>query len=146
MTPGSWRAVLLVALGGALGSVARYLTGLWLPPAASGVLAGVPMGTLTVNVGGAFLIGALLGALPPNAGPDASLPWLRLLLATGFCGGFTTFSALSAETLALLTSGRTVRAGVYVMLTLLLGLSATWIGLRTGTALADRIPRFTPFP
>jgi CrcB protein len=146
MTPVSWRAVLLVALGGALGSAARYLTGLWLPPASTGVMAGLPVGTLTVNVGGAFLIGALLGVLPPNAASDGSLPWLRLLLATGFCGGFTTFSALSAETLALLNTGRTARAGVYVMLTLVLGLSATGIGLRTGTALADRLLRFTSFP
>ncbi len=146
MTPVSWRALLLVAVGGALGSVARYVTGLWLPPASTGVMAGLPLGTLLVNVTGALFIGTLIGGLPQGATPDGSLPWLRLLLATGFCGGFTTFSALSAETLTLLMTGRTARAGAYVLLTLLLGLGATWIGLRLGAAIADRFPRVTPFP
>jgi len=146
MTPGSPRTLLLVALGGALGSVARYLTGLWLSPVSNGVMAGLPAGTLLVNVAGAFLIGLVLGWLPSSTGLDGSVPWLRALLAAGFCGGFTTFSALSAETLALLSAGRTARAGAYVMLTLLLGLAATWIGLRLGAAMAVRSARVLPLP
>lgn len=146
MTAFSLRAVLLVALGGALGSVARYLAGLWLLPATSGGLAGIPLATLLVNVAGSLLIGLLIGWFPTGASPEGSLPWLRLLLATGFCGGFTTFSAFSAETLTLLTGGRVARAATYGLLTVGLGLTATWLGWRLGSAVGGRLPAVPPLP
>lgn len=110
-------ALVAVALGGALGSVVRYLVGLWLSPAAI-----VPLGTLLVNVIGAGLIGVIAKQF---AGTEPSSLW-RLALATGFCGGFTTFSAFSIETLQLLQQGRALRAVLYVLLTVCLGFAATW--------------------
>ena len=122
MTPTlSVSALLVVALGGALGSVARYAAGVWLLPVGDGF----PVGTLMVNVIGAYLIGCFARlALTTDADH-----LLRLALITGFCGGFTTFSALSAETLVLVQQGRAARAGLYVGTTLLLGFGATALGL-----------------
>ncbi|BAH37485.1 MAG TPA: fluoride efflux transporter CrcB [Gemmatimonas aurantiaca] len=116
----SLSAVLVVALGGALGSVARYTVGVLLLPASGGF----PTGTLVVNVVGAFLIGCF-ARLTLTSESDQLL---RLALTTGFCGGFTTFSALSAETIALMQQGRTARAGLYVVSSLVLGLGATALG------------------
>lgn len=122
MTPSlSLSAVLVVALGGALGSMARYVAGVLLMPASGGF----PVGTLVVNVLGAFLIG-LFARL---AITSESEQLLRLALTTGFCGGFTTFSTLSAETLTLVQEGRTARAVLYIACSLVLGLGATALGL-----------------
>ena len=110
-----------VAAGGAAGSVLRYAVSVWLLRAANGF----PIGTLAVNVIGSFLIG-VLARLFLSVDQDYVL---RLALTTGFCGGFTTFSTFSAETITLLHDGRPVRAAEYVVLTLVLGLAATWLGL-----------------
>lgn len=112
-------SITAVAAGGAIGSVLRYLVGVWMPASAS-----VPVGTLTVNVLGSLLIGVLVKQFAAVADPSL---W-RLALATGFCGGFTTFSAFSIETLQLLQQGRAMRAALYVVLTLGLGVAATWLG------------------
>jgi CrcB protein len=114
-------AIGAVAVGGAIGSVARYLVGLWLLPA-SGAL---PVGTLLVNVVGSFLIGLFARWF---VAPDADHV-LRLALTVGFCGGFTTFSTFTAETLTLLQQGRAARAMLYVALSLACGLAATAAGL-----------------
>ena len=84
----------------------------------------MPAGTLLVNVLGAFFIGVLAKVF---AGAPEPTLW-RLALATGFCGGFTTFSAFSIETVQLMQQGRALRAMLYVLLTLGLGLTATWLG------------------
>lgn len=109
----------VVALGGAAGSVVRFLVSAAFPTAR-----GLPMATLLVNVCGALLIGIVakwfMGAVEPSL-------W-RLALATGFCGGFTTFSALSIEVVTLLQQGRALRALVYVLLTVVSGCAATWLG------------------
>lgn len=89
-------AFLLVGLGGALGSMARYGIGLALPSS------GFPYATLAVNVIGCFCIGM---AMPAAARVEALSPELRLLVVVGFLGGFTTFSAFGNETVALLRSG-----------------------------------------
>lgn len=112
-----------VALGGALGSVARYGAGL----AARQLVPGWPWGTLFVNVLGSFAIGLLFAWFIARPAPE----WVRLGLITGVLGGFTTFSAFSVETLELL---RTVGAGsafAYVALTLAAGLAACALGLWT---------------
>jgi CrcB protein len=120
-------AVLLVALGGAVGSVLRYLAGaVWPADAAAGA---VPWATLGVNVLGAFTLGALLGAVP--AGGTA-----RLLVGTGLCGGFTTFSTFAAEGVALAQGGAGARAGSYVMGSVALGLLAAAAGAALGRRLA----------
>lgn len=108
-----------VAFGGALGSVFRFVVSAMMP-----TISGMPTPTLLVNVVGALFIGVLAKLFAGTVDPSV---W-RLALATGFCGGFTTFSALSLEVVSLLQQGRAVRAALYVALTLCLGFAATWIG------------------
>ena len=107
--------VISVAIGGALGAVARYLVGL---------AVAFPLGTLAVNVLGSFAIG-LVWALFAARGLQAWLP----LVMTGFLGGFTTFSAFSLDTLRLVEGGRVVAAGGYVLASVVLSLLACALGL-----------------
>ncbi len=107
--------VISVAIGGALGAVARYLVGL---------AVAFPLGTLTVNVLGSLAIG-LVWALFAVRGLQAWLP----LVMTGFLGGFTTFSAFSLDTLRLVEGGRYAAAGGYVLGSVLLSLLACAFGL-----------------
>ncbi|MCX7929445.1 MAG: CrcB family protein, partial [Chlorobi bacterium] len=87
---------------------------------------GFPFGTLTVNIVGCFFIGLILGA----AGRWGDLaPQLRLLLATGFCGGFTTFSSLMYEIVEFVEAGQYALLVLYVVASALLGLLATVAGL-----------------
>jgi fluoride exporter len=110
---------LLVALGGGVGSLARWLAGLALPARAD-----LPLATLAVNVSGSFLIGVLLRSLPAHA----PTPEAHALLVAGFCGGFTTFSAFSLETARLLERGLTGRAALYIVLSVGLSIAATFAG------------------
>lgn len=117
------KSLWLVAAGGALGSVLRWLASSFvqkLLPHAS-----FPWGTLAVNVVGSFAIGAIMTmALErSNVSPDA-----RLFLVTGVLGGFTTFSALSWDTLVLLRSGATGPALAYALGSLVLGVAAAFAG------------------
>jgi CrcB protein len=116
---------LLVFLGGGLGSLARY--GVSLATAQTG-LAGFPYATLAVNVVGGFAMGLLVGVLAARAGPMAA-PELRLFLATGFLGGFTTFSAFSLEAVELWQRGQGGLAALYVGLSVVLALGALAGGL-----------------
>jgi CrcB protein len=84
-----------VLIGGALGSALRWVAGLWLNP----LLPTLPLGTLAVNLAGAFIIGLAMAWFDHFG--NAPQEW-RLFVITGFCGGFTTFSAFSGETVALL--------------------------------------------
>lgn len=119
----------LVAAGGAVGTAAREALSLAVPSAD-----GFPVGVLLINVSGAFVLGVLLEALA-RRGPDAGARLLvRLGVGTGFCGGFTTYSALAAATAVLLASGRTGTAVLYAVATVLLGGLATWLGMLAGTA------------
>jgi CrcB protein len=113
---------LLIALGGAGGSVLRYLLGGFIQRSSS---SGFPIGTMVVNVTGCFLIGILVRQfLNMQLSND-----LRALLVVGFCGGFTTFSTFSAETLALIEGGEYARATAYVLLSVTLCLLATLAGM-----------------
>ena len=85
-----------------------------------------PIGTLAVNVSGSFIAGFLLRYFMNVQ----THPSLRAALIVGFCGGFTTFSALSVETLRMLESGQWQRATLYIALTLVLGIGAALAGLR----------------
>ena len=115
------RNIGLVAVGGAVGAVARVGVGVALPTVAGGW----PWATMTVNVSGALLLGLLLGAIR-----DAAVVgrWVRPMVATGIIGGFTTFSTLSVETLQLAAGGRTPLAAGYAVVTATAGLAAAWIG------------------
>lgn len=121
-------SLLAVAAGGATGSVLRFLVGSALPRATGAF----PTGTLLVNVLGSFAIGVLL-----RTTADGSVA--RLALAVGVCGGFTTFSAFSAETVSLLQEGRTLRALAYVGASVLLSVAATAAGFATGARLSGRL-------
>jgi len=116
---------LWVALGGATGSVARY----WLA-AAVAALTGprFPWGTLLINVGGSFVIG-WFGALSAEPGPLVVSPGMRLLVMVGFCGGFTTFSSFSLQTLELLQAGEVLQAGAYILGSVALCLLFVWFGV-----------------
>jgi len=117
------RNIALVGLGGMVGSIARYLVAALL---SQRLPLGFPYGTFTVNIVGCFLIGLILGMLgrAGTLGPD-----LRLLLATGFCGGFTTFSSFTYEVIELVEANQAVLAVSYVLFSLLLGLLAAVAGL-----------------
>lgn len=121
----------MIALGGAVGSVARY----WLGELMARWLgAGFPFGTLTVNILGSLAIGAMAGLLGHDGRPLLGPP-LRLLLMTGFCGGFTTFSAFSLQTLELFQGGQWERALLYITASLFLCLVAVCGGWWLATAL-----------
>lgn len=115
---------LWIALGGALGSVARY--GL------SSLVANLfgetfPLGTLIINVVGSFVI----GCFATLTGPDGRIMVsgdVRQFVAIGLCGGFTTFSSFSYQTLALAQDGEYVRAGVNIVGSVVLCLLAVWLG------------------
>lgn len=114
---------LLIALGGAAGSVARY----WCSIQIDGRLIGAfPWGTLAVNVIGSVLIG-ILASLDLH-GRMLGSPHLRLLLMTGFCGGFTTFSAFSLQTFSLLKHDNWPLAAAYVLSSVLICLGGVWLG------------------
>jgi len=115
-----------VAAGGALGASLRYMAA-----AVTHSLMGenFPYGTMMVNVLGSLIIGYMLVLLPDA---EDSVPFLRLLLITGVLGGFTTYSAFSIETLQLLQDGNLNKAGLNVVLTLMLCFLAVWGGFLLG--------------
>ncbi|MGF1594316.1 MAG: fluoride efflux transporter FluC [Kiloniellaceae bacterium] len=125
------RLVLAVGLGAALGSVARYLCSLGMVHLLG---PGFPWGTLTVNLLGSLLIG-LYATLTEPGGRVAASPARLQFVLTGFCGGFTTFSVFSLETLLLFEQRSFVSAGFYVGLSLLLWLLAVLTGHRIGTCM-----------
>jgi CrcB protein len=110
---------LLVAVGGALGSVLRYGCSKWLNGPA------FPYGTFAVNIAGGFLIGVLWALFANEAGEEK-----RLLFITGFCGGFTTFSAFSIEGLQLLQQSKFTTFFLYTFATIIFGIAATYTGFK----------------
>ena len=115
---------LLVALGGALGASLRHGVGL---VAVRHLPLGWPWGTGFVNITGSLAMGLLAGWLALKA--EGASQEARLFLATGVLGGFTTFSAFSLEVANMLRAGETLKAGLYAGLSVLLGVSALFIGL-----------------
>lgn len=121
------RPLVLVALGGAAGTTARYLLGETISD-----VAGMPFGIFAINLTGAFPLGWLVEALA-RFGPDTGRRRdLRLLLGTGVIGGFTTYSALAADTAVLLRDGTPWLAAAYSLGTVLLGAVATIVGIAVG--------------
>jgi CrcB protein len=121
---------LLVAIGGAIGSLLRYYVGIWSLKAAG---PSFPWGTLTVNVVGGFLIGLFAELIARKLGGSMEL---RLLLITGFLGGFTTFSAFSLDTILLLERGAFVTAITYILISVAVSLAAVFAGLSLVRAVA----------
>lgn len=126
------RRLLLVCLGGALGSGLRYLTAVAItaPKAATG---GFPASTLTINVFGCFFLEILLAVA---AGPARLSLETRLLLGTGLLGGFTTYSTFNSETLALFRQGSSGLAIAYFSATLVVSLVAGVLGAWAGRGLS----------
>jgi fluoride exporter len=116
---------LLIALGGALGSVLRFFLGNLF--AATQIGAVFPLGTLVINITGSFLIGLIYTLTEPDGRWFAS-PEIRLFLMTGICGGYTTFSAFSLQTLNLARGGEWFHAGANVVGSVVLCLIAVWLG------------------
>jgi fluoride exporter len=115
---------ILVGLGGAAGSILRYVVSLML------MNRGFPLATLLVNIAGSFLIGLVLALGIKNENFAGN--W-KLFLATGICGGFTTFSAFSAENLQLLQNGKTGMSLLYIAVSIGAGIGATFLGYKIVT-------------
>jgi len=115
--------ILLVALGGAMGSVSRYLLGTWVQSASRSI--DFPYGTLTVNLLGCFVIG-FLSQLAEARG--AFTPESRALIFVGILGGFTTFSSFGNDTINLVRDGETFNALANVGTNVILGLALVWLG------------------
>ncbi|MBL0169466.1 MAG: fluoride efflux transporter CrcB [Gemmatimonadaceae bacterium] len=116
-----------IAIGGAAGSVSRYALSMWLTRAHGHF----PLGTFVINISGSFLI-ALFARVYST--PDSN-PIMRAALTIGFCGGFTTFSTFSAEFVTLMQEGRTSRAVLYALASVLTGVLAVVAGLAVGNRL-----------
>lgn len=116
-------SIIYVALGGAVGSVSRYLLGTWIQAISRSI--DFPYGTLTVNLIGCFVIG-FLSQLAEARGAFTSES--RLFVFIGILGGFTTFSSFGTDTLNLLRDGETVNALVNVGANVIVGLFLVWLG------------------
>ena len=113
---------ILVMIGGALGAACRYGVGLL----CTGLnFLSLPLGTLAVNIAGCFVLGLLTGLGQRHASIP---PQILLLLTTGFCGAFTTFSTFSAETIKAMESGHALHALVYVTISIVVGFLMFWLG------------------
>ena len=115
--------------GGAAGSLLRYALQVWGPKVTNGAF---PIGTLVVNVAGCFAIGVLSMLF---TGPWPVRTEYRLGLLVGVLGGFTTFSSFGWETFALAHDGQGTKAALNLILNVVLGMAAVWIGYR----LAERV-------
>jgi CrcB protein len=118
-----------VALGSAVGGVARFGLATLIQQR---VGPNFPVGTLLINISGSFLLGLIFRYA---LGTDAISFEVRALLTTGFCGGYTTFSTFSYDAMVLLEEGQSARAMTYVVLSVVLSLAATWLGVTAARGL-----------
>jgi len=117
------KSIIVIALGGGIGSVFRYLLQVAIHKMAP---VSFPLGTMLVNILGCFVIGVLYGAATRM--PQFTTEW-RLFLITGICGGFTTFSSFSYEGLSLVMERNYLYFFTYLGLSVFIGLLATWAGM-----------------
>ena len=125
--------LVLVAVGGTVGTAAREALTLLLPTGNT-----FPATIFGINVIGAFLLGLLLDALARRGPDEGARRLVRLLLGTGFCGGFTTYSALAAAAAVLLASGAVGSAVLYVATSVVAGGAAAWAGIACGILTRNR--------
>ncbi len=117
--------ILLVGLGGFAGSIARYVTAYSMRQ----IGWAFPLGTFTVNIVGSFILGMVIGSTMQRGGESENV---RLLLITGFCGGFTTFSAFAFENVNLIVEKMTMISLSYIIASVCLGIAAVSIGMWIG--------------
>ncbi|WP_458629142.1 fluoride efflux transporter CrcB [Winogradskyella sp. PC D3.3] len=116
------KQLILVFLGGGFGSVLRFIIGKWLNNSQTGI----PYGTFVANILGSLLIGIILGLAAKNETLSQSQ---TLLLATGFCGGFTTFSTFAYENHVFLKSGDFMSFAIYTIASFVVGFLAVFFGM-----------------
>lgn len=124
MNVASVNVIVAVAVGGAVGAVARYLMMTWVSKLFG---LGFPFGTLAVNVLGSFLIGVLVEAMTLRFSAPMEV---RALLAVGLLGGFTTFSTFSLDVVGLVNNGHHQHAAAYILGSVLLSIGGLVLGLR----------------
>jgi CrcB protein len=120
------KQILLVGLGGAIGSIFRFLTSIFM---ARYAMNGFPFGTFAANILGCFILGICVGVFGKNPTENENL---RLLFVTGFCGGYTTFSTFASENIQMLQQQNYVMLATYTLVSLLVGFLAVAIGLSLG--------------
>lgn len=120
------KQILLVGLGGAIGSIFRFLTSIFM---ARYAMNGFPLGTFIANVLGCFILGICVGVFGKNPTENENL---RLLFVTGFCGGYTTFSTFASENIQMLQQQNYMMLATYTLASLLVGFLAVAIGLNLG--------------
>ena len=113
------KQIILVGLGGAVGSILRFLTG-EITSRYYGMV--FPLATFVINIVGCFCIGLFVGLIPVNSN-------LRFLLIAGFCGGFTTFSTFARETVDIMATDQMFMALLYVLASCIVGVLAVWLGM-----------------
>ena len=117
------KTLLYIALGGAIGSIFRYFLSIIINKYWAH---NFPLATFVTNVLGCFLIGLFFGILEKYYLPSSTL---KYLLITGFCGGFTTFSAFAFENFTLFQNQNTLIAVIYIGTSIFIGIIAVWLGL-----------------
>jgi fluoride exporter len=118
----NFKLIVLVGLGSFLGGILRYLVSVYFQ---NKEVSGFPWATFSVNIFGCFLIGLAYGYFERE---NASVLW-RIVITSGFLGGFTTFSAFSSESLILLKSDLSLLGVLYILASISLGILATFVGI-----------------
>jgi fluoride exporter len=118
-----FRTLLLIGTGGFLGSISRFLASRFVQ---NNLQSAFPFGTFFVNITGCLLIGVIYGFSDRSS---LLTPGWKMFLTAGFCGGFTTFSTFANENLALLRDGAFFHFFIYTILSVILGIGATFIGV-----------------
>src|SRR5262249_44529914 len=130
--PGAMMTYMWIAIGSALGGVARH----WCTAVATALFgAAFPWGTLFINILGSFIIGLFFALTGPQGRFDVPLD-ARLFVMTGICGGYTTFSAFSLQTLSLLQDGAWLRSSAYIVASVMLCMIGVWAGYLLAAAIS----------